>query len=386
MFKLVIDATPLTPKPSGVGFHVANLISSLHALQKQENFHLEVAYQPRFTNWLCGDLNSSNCVPKYFKTNVLPIPVRISDILFATNCKQILYYFEKYLGSPDIFHGTNFSVYPCQKSLKVMNIYDITFIKYPNYINSVVKNYIKRVKHCLGWTDLILTISESTKQDIIEYLQVDSQKIFVTPLASRYDCNFLSAEKSEKLTNQVKYDFSQPYLLFVSTIEPRKNITAIISAFNYLKQKYKIPHNLVLIGQKGWHYSPTFTAIENSAYKNKIYHLDYLSNELVALFYTKADVFVYPSHYEGFGLPVLEAMNLGTPVVTSNTSSLPEVAGDAALLINPDEPMQLAEAILQLISDSQLRQEFIDKGKERAKLFSWERTAIETLKAYRSIV
>ncbi|MEM7716781.1 MAG: glycosyltransferase family 1 protein, partial [Cyanobacteria bacterium P01_A01_bin.68] len=158
-----------------------------------------------------------------------------------------------------------------------------------------------------------------------------------------------------------------------------------ISAFNYLKQKYKIPHNLVLIGKKGWKYQPIFTAIENSPFTRQIHHLDYLSDELVALFYAKADVFVYPSHYEGFGLPVLEAMTLGAPVVTSNTSSLPEVVGDAALLINPDEPMQLAEAILKLISDSQLRQELIEKGKEKAKLFSWEKTAKETLKAYRNI-
>jgi Glycosyltransferase len=114
--------------------------------------------------------------------------------------------------------------------------------------------------------------------------------------------------------------------------------------------------------------------------------LSYLSDELVALFYSQADVFVYPSHYEGFGLPVLEAMTLGAPVITSNTSSLPEVAGDAALLVDPNEPTQLAEAILKVISDCQLRRKLIHKGQERAKLYSWERTAQETLKAYRSLL
>ncbi|MHC5719148.1 MAG: glycosyltransferase family 4 protein, partial [Nostoc sp.] len=167
---------------------------------------------------------------------------------------------------------------------------------------------------------------------------------------------------------------------------PRKNINAIISAFNFLKNRYKIEHQLVLIGKKGWNYQPIFTAIENSPWKNEIHHLDYLSNELVVLFYSIADVFVYPSHYEGFGLPVLEAMTLGAPVVTSNTSSIPEVTGDAAILIDPDDYMQLAEAILQVISDSQLRQDLINKGKIRANLFSWERTAEQTLKAYRSIL
>lgn len=386
MFKVVIDATPITPKPSGVGFHLANLISALDELQVQENFQLGIAFQPGIKKLLRGDWNFPDYLQKYSNLYLFPLPIRISDFLLSHNISPIISYFEKFLGYPNIIHGTNYYVYPCQQSSKVINLYDLTFIKYPQYTDSIVKTYTEKVKKNLQWTDLILSSSESTKQDIIKYLQVDTNKICITPLASRYHSDFLSTQNIEELNNQVTYDFSQAYLLFVSTIEPRKNIIAIISAFNYLKQKYKIPHNLVLIGRKGWHYKPIFSAIANSPWTNQIYHLNYLSDELVALFYAKADVFVYPSHYEGFGLPVLEAMTLGTPVVTSNTSSLPEVAGDAALLINPNQPIQLAEAILKLISDSQLRQEFIKKGKERAKLFSWERTAKETLKAYRSIV
>jgi glycosyltransferase involved in cell wall biosynthesis len=267
-----------------------------------------------------------------------------------------------------------------------MSLYDLTFIKYPNYINSVVKTYTERVKHCLKWTDLVVTISESSKKDIVEYLSVEPDRIYVTPLASRYSPNYLSLDSKEKLKQLINYDFSKPYILFVSTIEPRKNINAIISAFNYLKEKSKIEHQLILIGQKGWHHQPIFEAIEASPWNSQIHHLSYLSDELVALFYSQADVFVYPSHYEGFGLPVLEAMTLGAPVITSNTSSLPEVAGDAALLVDPNEPTQLAEAILKVISDCQLRSKLIHKGQERAKLYSWERTAQETLKAYRSLL
>ncbi|MEH2139784.1 glycosyltransferase family 4 protein [Nostoc sp.] len=386
MLKVVVDATPVDSKPSGVGFYIANLICALDVLQKEENFDLGVLYQPGLKNWLRGDF----IFPESFKHSsqqyLLPLPVRISDLLLALAFKPTLSYFEKYFGSPDILHGTNYSVYPCQNSLKVMNIYDLTFIKYPNYIDSVVKTYTERVKRCLQWTDLVLTISESSKKDIIEYLEVDPDQVYVTPLASRYYSNYLSEEIAQGLEKQANYDFSKPYLLFVSTIEPRKNINNIITAFNFLKEKYKIEHQLILIGKKGWNYEPIFTAIENSPWSNQIYHLNYLSNELVALFYSRADVFVYPSHYEGFGLPVLEAMTLGTPVVTSNSSSIPEVTGDAAILIDPNDPIQLAEAILKVISDSQLRQNLIEKGKTRAKLFSWERTAKETLKAYRSIL
>lgn len=386
MLKIVVDATPVEPKPSGVGFYVANLICALDALQKEENFQLGVVYQPGLKKWLRGDFSFPESLKHYSQRHFLPLPVRISDLLLALAFRPSLSYFEKYLGFPDIVHGTNYSVYPCKKSLKVMNIYDLTFIKYPNYIDSVVKKYTKKVRRCLQWTDLVLTISESSKKDIVEHLQVDPKKVYVTPLASRYYPDYLSAQTTEELEKQVNYDFSQPYLLFISTIEPRKNINTIISAFNFLKEQYKIPHKLILIGKKGWNYEPVFAAIENSPWVNQIHHLNYLSNELVALFYSKADVFVYPSHYEGFGLPVLEAMTLGAAVISSNTSSIPEVTGDAAILIDPNNPIQLAEAILKVISDSQLRQELINKGKARAKLFSWERTAQETLNAYRTIL
>jgi glycosyltransferase involved in cell wall biosynthesis len=383
MLKIIIDVTAIDPKPSGIGFYVANLISALNQLQTDENFQLGIVYQPGLTKWLRGDLSFPDSLKHYTHRHVLPLPVRITDLLLASSFKPGLSYFEKYFDAPDILHGTNYSVYPCKNSLKVMNIYDLTFIKYPQYIDSVVKTYTEKVRRCLQWTDLVLTISESSKQDIIEYLQVAPEKIYVTPLASRYHPDYLSEEQTDKLAKQVKYDFSIPYILFVSTIEPRKNINTIITAFNLLKQKYKIKQQLILIGRKGWNYESIFTAIEASPWKQEIHHLDYLSDELVALFYSKADVFVYPSHYEGFGLPVLEAMTLGAPVITAKTSSLPEVTGNAAILIEPQDSVQIAESILEIISNSQLRQELINKGKERAKLFSWERTAKTTLTAYK---
>jgi glycosyltransferase involved in cell wall biosynthesis len=386
MFKVTIDTTPIGYRPTGVAFYIINLISALNILQEEENFKLEVVYQPSFKNWILNNRNIPECLERNFSLTFLPLPVRITNLILKLNFRSSLSYFEKYFGYPNILHGTNFSVYPCKHSLKVMTIYDLTFIKYQNYTDSVVKNYLEKVQRCLHWTDLVLTISESSKKDIIDYLQVNPEKIYVTPLASQYSSNYLPKETPQELKHHTSYDFSKPYLLFVSTIEPRKNINAIISAFNFLKKRYKIEHQLVLIGKKGWNYEPIFTAIENSPWKNEIHHLDYLSNELVALFYSKADVFLYPSHYEGFGLPVLEAMTLGTPVITSNTSSIPEVTGNAAILIDPDDYNQLAEAILQVISNSQLRQNLINKGKIRADLFSWERTAKETLKAYRSII
>jgi glycosyltransferase involved in cell wall biosynthesis len=387
MLKVVVDATPVQPKPSGVGLYVANLIDSLHKLQVREEFQLGIAYQPGLKNWLSGNVSIPAFINQFPNIYLVPIPVRLSSLLLSLSPTPLISgYFEQRFDYPDIVQGTNYSVYCCGNSKRIINIYDLVFIKYPDYIDSVVQQYEKRIKQCLKWTDLVITISESSKRDVVEYLGVDPNRVYVTPLASRYSSEYLSEEQSERLKASIDYDFSIPYLLFVSTIEPRKNITSIIEAFNRLKQKHKIEHHLVLIGRKGWHYEPIFAAIENSPWNNQIHHLDYLSDELVALFYSQADAFVYPSHYEGFGLPVLEAMTLGTPVITSNTSSLPEVAGEAALLVDPDDSTSLADAIVKVISDSHLRAELIGKGKERAKLYSWERTAQETLKAYKSLL
>lgn len=293
---------------------------------------------------------------------------------------------DKPLTNYQIFHGTNFTVYPDRQTIKVMTLYDLTFLKYPQYIDSVVAKYYQRVKKCLQWTDVIITISESTKQDAIAYLNIDPDKIFVTPLASRYQKDYLEKYDTEKLKAQTSYDFTTPYLLFVSTIEPRKNVTTLIKAFNYLKQKYAIEHNLVLIGRKGWRYQGIFEAIAFSPYNQNIYHLDYLADELVALFYQLAEAFVYPSHYEGFGLPVLEAMTLGTPVICSNTSSLPEVLGNAGLQIDPNEPIEIAEAIWKIISNTELKQKLSQKGNQQAKKFSWNNTAKTTLEVYRTLL
>jgi len=385
MITIAIDSTCLSPQPSGVGLYVYNLIHALYSIQKEENFQLRIVRQNRLKNTFIWRLNQPNLLNLDVPVYSIPIPVSITSIL----CKFpnfIVPYYERCFGYPDIVHGTDNFVYPCTKSTNVMTIYDLTFIKYPSFSSRIVKTYTGRIKQCLKWTDRIITISESSKNDIINYLNFSPEKIYVTPLASRYNTNSIYERNIHVIEQKKIYDFIKPYLLFVSTIEPRKNINTLITAFNFLKKTYKIEHQLILIGKKGWSYEPIFAAIERSPWKNEIQHLDYLSDELVALFYSKADVFVYPSYYEGFGMPVLEAMTLGAPVVTSNTSSIPEVTGNAAILIDPHDPIQLAEAILKVISDSQLRQELISQGKERAKLFSWEKTARATLMAYRSII
>jgi glycosyltransferase involved in cell wall biosynthesis len=384
MFKVCLDATPIRDKPSGVGVYTLNLIKALDQLQESENFKLDIYFQPTFKNWLSRNF-SPNTAIKSYSPHCLPIPVTVTDALMKFP-NPLLAYFARSLDQPDVVHGTDHFVYPHPTSRNIMTIHDLTFVKYPDYVPTIVKTYLDRIKNCLKFTDAIITFSENTKRDLVELLKIDPNKIYITYQASRYHTDYLNNQQIADLKVSVSYDFTKPYFLFVSTLEPRKNVIGLIQAFNYLKQHHKIEHQLVLIGQTGWKYQPILDMINQSSYRAEIHHLNYVTDDLVALFYTQAEAFIYPSFYEGFGLPVLEAMTLGAPVITSNTSSLPEVTGDGALLINPNDSMELADAMLNIVRDRVLRDNLIFKGKEQASKFSWKKTAQATLSVYRSVI
>lgn len=380
MLRITIDTSPIHPQPSGIGFYVVRLLEELTQMASESAIELNPVLQISIKNALRGNFSPPDSLKPFSNIRYVPIPIKATNFLIR-HPQFFSPLFEKAFGLTDIFHGTNYTVLPFRKSRQVMTIYDLSFIRYPQYSNAIVQGYADRVRRCLRWTDLILTISESSKSDIIKYLGFDADRIVVTPLASRYGIGYKS-----DIPVFNGYDLSRPFILFVSTIEPRKNIIGLIEAFDKLKRTQKIEHDLVLIGQKGWLYEPIFERIARSPYRHDIYHLNYLPDHFVAEFYRKADVFVYPSHYEGFGLPVLEAMTLGTPVVCSNSSSLPEVAGDAAIMIDAGDEMEIANGIMSVIDDRMLRDELIRRGDDRAKIFSWRKTAEKTLKAYRLMI
>ncbi|MEA5535461.1 glycosyltransferase family 1 protein [Crocosphaera sp. XPORK-15E] len=383
MLKVCVDGTPIRGKLTGIGVYTLNLINALYQLQETENFTLDIYFHPSVKNWLLRKLSTPELLSHYPQVSSFPIPVSLANLL-AKYSPVVLPYFDRYLEQPNIIHGTDHYVYPYRKGVKVMTIHDLTFIKHPKYSTTIVKGYLERIKRCLKWTNLIITFSENTKKDIVQLLNVNPDIIYITPQASRYSANYLTRKLIYDHRDVIDYYLYKPYFLFVSTLEPRKNILTLIEAFEYLKKNYKIPHQLILVGKKGWNYQGILDKIEASNFKEDIQHLDYLSDELVALFYNQAEAFIYPSYYEGFGLPVLEAMTLGAPVIASDTSSLPEVGGDAALYFNPYDYHELAQIMLKIIDDSTLRKEMINKGKKQAQKFSWERTAQATLKAYQS--
>jgi glycosyltransferase involved in cell wall biosynthesis len=381
MLRITIDTSPILPKPSGIGFYVVKLLEELTQLAMTADIRLELMHQISLKSAIRGDFSAPPPLPQYPNLSYFPLPVKMTN-LFMRYPQLFLPMFESAFKFGDIFHGTNYTVFPLRRSRKIMTIYDLTFIKYPQFANAVVQGYADRVRRCIRWTDLILTISESSKQDIVEYLGFPDERVIVTPLASRYGFDYRAMVPLQSIAG---YDLSRPYILFVSTIEPRKNILGLIDAFDDLKATQKIDHDLVLVGQKGWLYESIFQRIEQSPYRNQIHHLNYLSDDDVVDLYRQADVFVYPSHYEGFGLPVLEAMTLGCPVVCSNNSSLPEVAGDAAVLVDAHDAIAIGAGIAQVVGDRSFRQQLIARGLVQARQFSWRSTAEKTLGGYRML-
>jgi glycosyltransferase involved in cell wall biosynthesis len=221
----------------------------------------------------------------------------------------------------------------------------------------------------------IITISNSSKDDIIKEYRIPAERISVVHLGIRD----ISASKMTKEELFKKYSVDSPYLLFVGTIQPRKNIKRLIEAFTLLANDSL---ELVIVGKKGWNYEDILAFPKKLGVEGRVIFLHSVADSELPLFYKNAEVFVLPSLYEGFGLPVLEAMKYGCPVITSNVSSLPEAGGDAAEYIDPESSGDIASKIEKVLNDKKLRDRMIEKGREQVKKFSWEKAANEVVDVF----
>jgi glycosyltransferase involved in cell wall biosynthesis len=240
----------------------------------------------------------------------------------------------------------------------------------------------RRFKWIKREVDLIIAVSEATKKDTIEILNIPEEKIRVVYEAAPED---LKQIKDKKIIEKVKkkYGIKGDYLLSVATLEPRKNLKRIIEAWRLVQSAKNKEQSLVIAGKQGWGEDL------NSKLKtrnSKILFTGYVSREELSVLYSGANCFVFTSLYEGFGLPILEAMKCGCPVLTSNISSMPEVAGEAGILVNPLEVKDIARGIIEVIRDKEIREALRKKGFEQVKKFSWEKAARETLKLYEKAV
>jgi len=369
------DISALSLPRSGVGNYQFQLLRHMIPLAPQHFFNL---YAFNFRNRHRFDEIRFDS-PNYAK-HIIPIPQKAITAWWLMFGLPKL---EAFVPPCDVYQVSEICLQPSKKAKTVAFVHDLTTILFPQF-HTWGNRFLHRERFKrLDRADAILTNSEYTKKDIAERLGIKPEKIFVTHLGADESFRPLSSQAIGPILAQ--YQLSKPYILFVGTLEPRKNLETLIVAFNGLKAKRGIPHTLVLAGQKGWRYRPLLEAIERSPYHSQIKLLDYLPDQELPALMNGADIFVYPSFYEGFGLPVLEAMQCGTPVVTSNVSSLSEVGGDACLYVDPHSVNDLTERIFQVIHDAEFRKTLSRKGIERAKLFSWDKCARETIEVYESL-
>jgi len=295
--------------------------------------------------------------------------------------EHVLFPLECSLRSVNLIHAMMFVIPFVDINKAVVTIYDMGFHLYPQYHQaSKVAYFTRMIERSARRADLILTISQHTKDEICEVLGVPEQKVRVTHLA--HQCTFQRLGDSNKIADVKKrLKITKPYVLFVGTIEPRKNVARLLEAFARVKNDRKKAYELVIAGRRGWGCDVDAWIAELGLQGEVILTDVVLQDDLITL-YNGCEVFVYPSLYEGFGIPILEAMSCGAPVITSNRSSMAEVAGQAALLIDPHSAIELAAALEYLLSDEKTREDYRRQGLARAGQFSWHNTARQTVAAY----
>jgi glycosyltransferase involved in cell wall biosynthesis len=267
----------------------------------------------------------------------------------------------------------------------VLTIHDILFESHPEFFPEVHRRLLKFfIPFSAKRADRIISVSEFTKKQIMKYYRVPEERI--TVIYEGASDKFVPIRDKELIKPVLeKYGIKKKYILFVGRIEPRKNIVGLLNAFVYIKSKGTRDSCLVIVGNqdKIFQENELFHKIKELQLESDVVFTGGVSNDDLPVLYNGAEVLVYPAFAEGFGLPVLEAMACGTPVITSNTTSLPEVVGDAAILVNPYAFEEIGESLDRLLSNQGLRRELSEKGLQRAKLFSWEKTAEETIEVYR---
>ncbi len=374
--RIAIDYTAAIHQGAGIGSYVRNLVAALLAEDDSNQYTL---------------LTSGRPTPEH------PFPsapnVRGRSILIPDRYLNILWYRWRlpvpatlFSGAMDLYHGPDFVLPPLGKKVrKIVTIHDLAFLEHPEYAVPSLAAYLRKVvPESVAMADVVTTVSSEVNRTLVEHFQTPREKIIVIPNGVAPYFRRITDPIILNATRQ-KFGLKHPLLLGVGTLEPRKNHLGLIKAF-YQAQKQKYgPAMLAIAGGSGWLYEETRNLVAELKLERKVRFLGRVTDlELVTL-YSMADVFAFPSFFEGFGIPPLEAMACGAPVITSNTSSLPEVAGDAALLVDPNDVNALARAILNILGNEQLRAELVKKGYQRVQQYTWAMSARKVLKIYQKM-
>ena len=283
----------------------------------------------------------------------------------------------------DVLHSPDFVPPFRRRCRSVLTIHDLACLRFPHLLTSESSRYYGQVGKAVESADQIIAVSLSTKQDLLDLLQVNPEKVTVVYSAAPRECGPM--DEKERQEQRALLGLPERFILFVGTLEPRKNLPTLLEALPMVWKDHRVP--LVVIGGKGWLYEKVYSTLDRLGLgQEEVRFVGPVPSQQLAYYYGCATCLVMPSLYEGFGLPALEAMACGTPVVVSNVSSLPEIVADAGLLVDPEDVQGLAETLGLLLSDEGLRRRLSSLGLQRAREFSWERTAEQTLAVYRKAI
>ena len=365
----------------GSGRYIINLIKNLLRIDKENTYILTGRYTTSEYLPAVHDLKSD------YPENKIEL-----DLYHTTSKKlklwnKVRFPAVEFLGfKADILHCPDYLVPPTVNKNIVLTIHDLAFIRFPEFnFDWFIKKYTGEVKNNAYISKKIIADSESTRNDIVNFFGIDPAKVEVVYLAADNIFRKLS-EKEKGMDVLKKYQIDKKYILSVGTIEPRKNFAALIRAFNNIKKtKIGSGYKLVIVGRTGWKSEATYEERENSPYGDDILFTGRITDQDLVQLYNWAELFVYPSLFEGFGLPPLEAMSCGLPVIAFNTSSLKEVVGYAGILVAVGDESALKDQIAYVLENEVVKEELHGKSLIQAKKFSWKETAQKTLDIYNKI-
>lgn len=285
----------------------------------------------------------------------------------------------------DLLHVQYF-IPPMTRCPTVLTVHDLSFVVHPEFFSLRDRVLLQRlVPNSMKRADRIITDMEITKQDMVRIYGIDPERIEVIPLAADLRYRPLDRDVCRK-TVAKSFGIDGPFVLYVGTFQPRKNVEPLIRGYTRMREQNALRHKLVLVGKPKHQYASVFEAIESSPFRDDIILTGFVEDDDLPVLYNAASVFVFPTLFEGFGLPVVEAMACGTPVITTDVSCLPEVSGGAALLVDPNDPGGFAAAMTSVLSDATVAQKMTERGLAHVAGYSWERTARETVAVYRKVL